>query len=72
MGDFIRPVGWDNWRSKANEATAYYAEYNSHKNGGSSKAVTGQRASWSHQLSDQEAQKYTPENILGPWINRFL
>ncbi|WP_158639564.1 pectinesterase family protein [Arachidicoccus ginsenosidivorans] len=72
MGDFIRPVGWDNWRSKANEATAYYAEYNSHINGGSSKAVTGQRASWSHQLSDQEAQKYTPENILGPWINRFL
>lgn len=72
IGNFIRPVGWDNWRSKANEATAYYAEYNSHIKGGSSKAVNGQRASWSHQLSDQEAKKYTPENILGSWINRFL
>jgi len=71
MGSFIRPVGWDNWRSKANEATAYYAEYNSHANKAPSATVPAERASWSHQLTGQEAENYTPEKILGNWIRQL-
>jgi len=27
MGTHMLPAGWDNWKNKANETTAFYAEY---------------------------------------------
>jgi pectinesterase len=63
LGSMIKPIGWDNWRNPENEKTAYYAEY---KNTGPGNNPD-QRATWSHQLTDAETAKYTPELILKGW-----
>jgi pectinesterase len=63
IGSMIKPEGWDNWRNPENEKTAYYAEY---KNTGPGYKPE-QRAAWSHQLTDDEAAKYTPEQVLKGW-----
>ncbi len=63
LGSMIRPEGWHNWNKPSNEKTAYYAEY---KNTGPG-AETGQRVSWSRQLSDEEAGRYTLERIFKDW-----
>jgi pectinesterase len=69
MDNFIQQAGWNNWSDKANEATAYYAEYNSR--GAAGKLSTGKRVSWSHQLQRSEADQYTVENIMGDWVNHL-
>jgi pectinesterase len=61
--DIASPVfasGWDNWRNPENEKTAFFAEYKSTGKG----AVTSNRVSWSHQLTEVEIKKYTIKNIL--------
>ena len=61
LGDHIKPEGWSTWNSLPNNhKTAYYAEY---KNFGPS-ATPEKRASWSHQLTDTEAEEYTKEKIF--------
>lgn len=59
----VKPEGWNNWDKVSNESTSYYAEY---KNTGVG-ADTSKRVKWSHQLTDDEAKKYTKENIFGDW-----
>lgn len=59
----IRTEGWDNWRNPDNEKTLYYAEYKNYGPGSN----TEKRVSWSHQLTDEETEKYTLENIFGDW-----
>jgi pectinesterase len=56
----IKPEGWHNWGSEDKEKTAFYAEFNSYGPGAGSK----ERVAWSQQLTDIEAEKYTPGNIL--------
>lgn len=56
----IKPEGWHNWGREDKEKTAYYAEYKSHGPG----ATLTERVPWSHQLTDDEAEEYTPKNIL--------
>jgi len=56
----IKPEGWNNWGKESNEETAFYAEYKSTGPG----ANTTDRAAWSHQLTDEEAQQYTIKNIF--------
>lgn len=68
LGSHIHAEGWHNWGDPANEATAYYAEYQSTGQG----ANTEYRASWSHQLTDTEAARYTYENMFGAWDPGFL
>jgi pectinesterase len=63
MGKHIKPEGWNNWGKTQNEKTAYYAEYKSRGAG----AGAGNRFSWSHQLTNEEAKQYTVKNILGAW-----
>jgi pectinesterase len=60
MGAFISAEGWDNWKNPDNEKTVFYAEYESKGPGANAK----QRVSWSHQLSTEQASKYTIENIF--------
>lgn len=72
MGDFITAVGWDNWRNKANESTAYYGEYQSIDMGSKKNPDMAKRASWSHQLNKKEANRYTTERILGSWVTNYL
>lgn len=62
MGSFITPEGWDNWSKAENEKTTQFAEY---KNSGAG-ANNGKRVDWSVKLSEQEAAKYTKENIFAP------
>ncbi|MDR1414370.1 MAG: pectin methylesterase [Odoribacteraceae bacterium] len=57
----IAPAGWDNWRAPEKEKTVYYAEYRSTGAGANPTA----RVPWSHQLTDNEADAYTPRNIFG-------
>lgn len=62
MGGFVAPDGWNNWSKPENEKTAFFAEYKSTGPG----AASAQRVSWSVQLTDSEAERYTPENIFAP------
>jgi pectinesterase len=67
----IRPEGWDNWRDPNREKTAFYAEYRSCGPG----ANPSSRVKWSHQLTDEEAQKFLPENFMkldGHTIDQWL
>lgn len=63
LGDHILPEGWNPWvdeRFPDKTKTTYYAEY---KNKGKG-AKTNKRVAWSHQLSKEEAKKYTLKNIF--------
>ena len=67
LGKQIRVEGWENWNKPEAEKTAFYAEY---KNTGAGANIEN-RVSWSHQLTDKEAQDYTFKNILGDWVLQF-
>ena len=60
MPAVIRPEGWHNWKSAEKEKTVFYAEYRSVGEGARPKL----RASWSHQLTEEEAAEYTLEKIF--------
>lgn len=64
----IREEGWQNWEKTEAETTTFYAEYNNSGEG----AKTEKRVKWSHQLTNDEAKKYTTENILGSWVLKFI
>lgn len=63
MDKSISPKGWHNWNKKEAEKTTFYAEYNSTGEGGKS----ANRVAWSHQLTKEEADLYTIDNIFGDW-----
>ena len=63
LGKHIKPEGWHNWSRPEAEKTAYYAEY---KNRGPG-FVLGKRVNWSHQLTTEEAGRYTLVNIFKDW-----
>lgn len=63
LGKHILPEGWNPWadeRFADKTKTAFYAEYNNEGKG----AKTNKRVSWSHQLTKEEAAKYTLKNIF--------
>jgi len=66
MSSVISPAGWSVWSGNNNHLTAYFAEYNSMDLAGDPLDVS-QRVSWSHQLSEVEAEAYRLENWLGGW-----
>jgi pectinesterase len=64
LGARIKPEGWQHWNDnpqKGKPETARYSEYKSTGPGAKREA----RVDWSHQLSEEEAKRYTIENILG-------
>jgi len=63
IGQHIKSEGWSAWNNNNNHLTARYAEY---KNYGPS-ANNSTRVNWSKQLTDEEAKKYTIQNIFGDW-----
>lgn len=67
LGQMIKPEGWHNWDKPDAEKTTFFAEY---RNTGAG-ASTNDRVIWSHQLTDQEAMEFTPENILGDWVGKY-
>ncbi len=67
IGKHILPEGWFNWNDPENEKTARYMEYNNTGDG----AATSQRVNWSRQLTKEEAEEITLENVFGincSWI----
>ncbi len=59
----LSPEGWSKWKGNNNDATAFYAEFH---NSGPGAAIE-HRASWTHQLTAAEMQKYLPAQFLrGP------
>ncbi len=64
LGEVIKAEGWHNWNKKDAERTVNYSEY---KNTGSG-AKSANRVSWSHQLTKEERETYTLENIFNGWI----
>ena len=68
LGKHIATEGWHDWNKPEAQITSFYAEF---KNTGVG-AITCSRVKWSHQLSDEEAKNYTPENVLGEWVTAFL
>jgi pectinesterase len=63
IGQHIKAEGWSAWNNNNNHLTARYAEY---KNYGPS-AESSARVSWSKQLTDEEAKKYTIQNVFKDW-----
>lgn len=59
MDAAVRPEGWNHWLPER-EKTAYFAEYRSTGSGANDAA----RVKWAHQLSAEEALKFSPENFL--------
>jgi len=71
----IKPAGWDNWRDPNREKTAFFAEYESSGPGANPSA----RVQWSHQLTDDQAKKFMPENFMkldgqttDEWLQKIL
>lgn len=67
LGKMIKADGWNNWNKPEAEVESFFAEY---KNTGPG-ASPATRVKWSHQLTDEQATAYTPENILGDWVKKF-
>lgn len=67
MGGMIKAEGWHNWDKPDAERTTFFAEYNNTGTGSSG----DKRVKWSHQLNEEEASRYTTENILGEWISKY-
>lgn len=63
LGPHIKKEGWHDWNKEEARVQTFYAEYNNFGPGASPET----RVSWSHQLTAEEAHKYTRENIL--WKN---
>lgn len=61
MGSHIHPLGWNDWDKPHKHF--YYGEYASYGPGASPETRVG----FSHQLTKQEAEIYTPENVLSGW-----
>lgn len=63
IGAHIREEGWHDWNKTDAHSTMLYAEYKS--TGEGAKAIAeGKRASFSKQLTDEEALSYTKEKVL--------
>lgn len=62
MGEHIHPAGWMDWGKP--HGHFYYGEYHSTGAG----AAAAERADFSHQLTDEEAEQYKIEQVLGKWV----
>ena len=60
MSEVVRPEGWNNWRQPEREKTSRYAEFNSTGPG----ANVQKRVPWARQLTKEEADEITLENVL--------
>ena len=63
LGPHIKKEGWHDWNKEEAREQSFYAEYENYGPGASPET----RVSWSHQLTAEEAARYTKENIL--WNN---
>ncbi len=67
LGKMIKPEGWHNWDKPEAETSSFYAEYRCTGPGINPK----KRVKWSHELTPEQAAKYTPHEILGEWVDAY-
>lgn len=67
LGEHIKKEGWYDWGRTEARKTAYYAEYNSHKDDEVARPDNIEREKWTFQLTKDEAEKYTRSRVLGNW-----
>ena len=67
IGPHIRPEGWSAWNNADTYKLSRFAEYQSYGPG----ANPATRLSWTHQLTQAEAQRITLSNIFGSWYPTF-
>lgn len=60
LGAHIHPAGFHDWNKADSHETTYFAEYNNYGSG-----AEGERASFVHKLTDEEAKFYSKELVLG-------
>lgn len=60
MDKHIKEEGWHDWNKENARSTTFYAEYNSMGPG----ATMNKREPWAHILTENEAKKYTVQNVL--------
>lgn len=60
LNDIIQPEGWDNWGKISNEKSATFLEHNNEDKNNKDK-----RVNWSKELSKEDAERYSKENVLG-------
>lgn len=60
IGPHIHREGFHDWNKKDSHSTTFFAEYKSYGKG----ANPSKRAPWVKQLTDEEAKKYTKENVF--------
>ena len=61
LGAHIKKEGWHDWNKEDARTQTFYAEFENFGPG----AASEERVSWSHQLTAEEAKKYSKENVLG-------
>ena len=59
IGDHIKPEGWHDWGKIDAHDTVYFAEYKNYGPG-----AAGARPSWTHTLTDTEAENYTYASVF--------
>lgn len=66
MSSIITPQGWSDWDNPSRRSTAYYGEYKCYGPG----SDTSRRVSWSHKLTDAEAQPFLELSYIdgGSWL----
>lgn len=60
ISDQVHPTGFNDWKKELSHTASFFAEYKCFGEG----ADRSGRVSFSHQLSDEDAAKYTYENIM--------
>lgn len=66
MSGHINPAGWAIWNANTITANLRYSEYQSKYFNGTLVDVSS-RVAWSSQLTQTEADSYTPANMFGSW-----
>jgi pectinesterase len=59
----VRPEGWHNWNKPQAEQSSFYGEFRSSGPGSDETS----RVPWSHILNDEEAERYSVQNIFADW-----
>ena len=60
----LDPAGWSDWGNPANQATAWYAEYDSTGAGAIQPGAANNRVPWAHTLTAAEVKRFLPANFL--------
>lgn len=60
LGAHIKKEGWHDWNKEDARELTFYAEFENYGPG----AAPEERVAWSHQLTAEEAEQYTRENVL--------